>query len=82
EIAEWFILKDKILDRSIYGTVGKRLLKAAHEFDLIDQEKKGILQRCIKQCFRGVFMQRSGIDLKTLKTLLKLQRKLDVTAYQ
>ncbi|EJD76091.1 hypothetical protein LOAG_16899 [Loa loa] len=27
-------------------------------------------------------MQRSGVDLKILKTLLKLQRRLDVTAYQ
>lgn len=71
------------MDRNIYGIVGKRLVKAAHKFAYLNgQEKKGILQRCIKQCFRGVFLQRFGVDLKILKTVLKLQRELDITADQ
>ncbi|VDK72564.1 unnamed protein product [Litomosoides sigmodontis] len=81
EIAEWLIKKEKILDRSIYGIVGKRLLKAAYKSgNLNNQEQKGILQRCITLSFRGIFMQPSGVDQKILKTLLKLQRELDVTA--
>ncbi|VDO77337.1 unnamed protein product [Onchocerca flexuosa] len=83
QVAEWLIQKDEVLDRNIYGIVGKRLAKAAHEFsDLNDQEKKRILLKCIKHCFHGVFMQRSGVDLKILKTLMKLQRELCVTANQ
>uniref|UniRef100_A0A0R3RUA3 DUF2428 domain-containing protein n=1 Tax=Elaeophora elaphi TaxID=1147741 RepID=A0A0R3RUA3_9BILA len=83
ELMEWLVQKDGILDRSIYGIVGKRLIKAAHKFcDLNDQEKKEILQRYIKLSFRGIFMQRAGVDLKIIKILLKLQRGLDITADQ
>ncbi|VBB34751.1 unnamed protein product, partial [Acanthocheilonema viteae] len=83
EIAEWLIQREEILDGSIYGIVGKRLVKAAQKFgNLNHQEKKWILQKCLKLSFRGIFMQRSGLDQKILKSLLKLQRELDITADQ
>uniref|UniRef100_A0A915PYU0 Uncharacterized protein n=1 Tax=Setaria digitata TaxID=48799 RepID=A0A915PYU0_9BILA len=83
EIAEWLIKKAETLDESIYGIVAKRLAKSVDEGDdLISEEKKRILQKCIKQCFRGILMNRSGADLKILRSLLKLQRKLDITADQ
>lgn len=82
EIAEWIIQKDEILNKTIYGIVGKQLFRAAHKLDGLSGSKKRILQKCMRQCFRGVFMQRSGVDLKILKALLKLQREFDVSSYQ
>ncbi|KAM3724844.1 Ribonuclease P protein component [Dirofilaria immitis] len=83
EIAEWFMQKDEILDGSIYGIVGKRLAKIAHELSSInDPEKEEMLLKFIKQCFRGVLTKRSGIDLKILKILMELQRVLGITADQ
>ncbi|MCP9258788.1 hypothetical protein DINM_001371 [Dirofilaria immitis] len=75
--------KDEILDGSIYGIVGKRLAKTAHELSSInDPEKEEMLLKFIKQCFRGVLTKRSGIDLKILKILMELQRVLGITADQ
>lgn len=68
------------MDRSIYGIVGKRLVKAAHKFGNLNDQEKGVLQRCTTLSFRGIFMQPSGVDQKILKTLLKLQREFDITA--
>lgn len=77
------IQKDEILDGSIYGIVGKRLIKDACKFgSLKDQERKRILQKCIELSFRGIVMQQFGVDQKILNTLLKLQRELGITANQ
>ncbi|VDM95114.1 unnamed protein product [Thelazia callipaeda] len=80
QIAEWIMQKTETLDSYIYEIVVKRLSKTANEFD---SQNKDILRKCIQKCFRDVFIQYSGnTDLKILKTLLKVQRELDVSAYQ